>query len=108
MRDIEQARQNARGQADRKIAEFYARFADDIRRWNLRRNEQRFLKCITSEPITGGALMSNAGIRRVGQYAMIDACLREYELDPDRQPYFIILAWDAGGSWERAPDIDYV
>lgn len=98
----------AQGEADRKAAKFQQAFVADTAHWSVERESLAFLSKVTRQRISGRALLSNRFVYRAAYFELIDAMADAYLNDPDRQWVWCTLAWDAGVSWERAPEIDLV
>ena len=100
----------AAAQADTES--FAARFAghlrSDVARWKVEAKDIRLFSDLTQRKISGRALLSNKHVHRAAQFALIDAAADKYLEDPDRQWLWITMAWDAGVTWERSPEIDLV
>ncbi|GGD64872.1 hypothetical protein GRI62_11710 [Erythrobacter arachoides] len=95
-------------EVDTNAAQFKAEFHRDIQSWSLDRREQAFLSGIADRRISGRALLSNAKVHRAAQSALIDAMADLWLREPERQRVWVTMAWDAGVSWERQPDVDLV
>lgn len=108
MENFEAARAAARANADKLIEKFGDGFRRDTAGWKLERPDEEFLARITQRRICGRALLSNEHVRHRAQYAMIEAALDAYRADELRQWPWITICWDAGVTWERAPEIDVV
>lgn len=108
MTDIENARAAKRAAADQYIERSYNKYLDDVRRWSLEANDQKFLDLIVTGRIADRALLCNKNVRKVMQYALIDAALDEFQNAPLRRWYWITLAWDLGVTMERDPCLDLV
>lgn len=98
----------ARALGDETRAKFKRRLNQDTARWTLEPADIDFLARITHRRISGRALLSNEHVHRVAQNALIGAMAEAYEEHDNRQWLWITLAWDAGVTLERAPDIDFV
>ena len=98
----------ARAEAARKTALYQEMYQADIARWKLGKEDIAFLAKITHRRISGRALLSNGHVLRVAQNALIDAAADLWLAEPDRQRLWVTMAWDAGVSWERSPEIDLV
>ncbi|RXZ64251.1 hypothetical protein [Pelagerythrobacter rhizovicinus] len=96
----------AQAEAERKIALFDEAYRTDIARWAMESDDLKFLSKIVHRRLSDRALLSNKWVHRAAQFELIDALSDAYLQEPDRQWLWCTLAWDAGVSWERAPDID--
>lgn len=108
MDEIDIARAEQRERADILCEKFYTRHRQDICRWSLERDDERFLRTLTTGALCDRPLLSNSIVRQLAAYAWIDALLADFEQYPDRDRLFITLAWDAPVTWERQPEIDTV
>lgn len=108
MNEIEIARVEQRLRADTIRKKFYDRHEQDIRRWALERDDERFLQSITTGSLDGRLLLSNRSVRKFAAYAWIDAWLADFGHFPDRDRFWITMAWDGPVTWERRPEIDTV
>ncbi len=108
MPEIEDARAAKRLAGAQYSDRFYGQYDRDVRNWSLEQPDQAFLNLITKGHLSQRALWSNQHVRQVAQQALIDAALDEYTTAPNRRRFWITLAWDAGVTMEREPQLDLV
>jgi|TARA_R100000501_G_C2623708_1_gene116896 hypothetical protein len=98
----------ALAEAERITRLFDGQCRDDVANWDLGTTDREFLRLVERGRISGRALLSNGRVHRIAQIALINALADDYIKQPDRQRLWCTLAWDAGVTWERKPEIDLV
>ena len=98
----------ALAEAERITGLFDDQCRDDVANWDIGTTEREFLRLVQRAQISGRALLSNGRVHRVAQTALISALADDYIKQPERQWLWGTLAWDAGVTWERKPEIDLV
>jgi len=78
-------------------------------KWDLTRDDERFLHTIRNAPgITGRLVLSNRHVRYAAINYLIDVMLADFDAHPSRKRLFCTFCWDAGFTWQYAPNVDLV